>query len=478
MPTGLSGSERDGLSLAELAGNVRAGRVAPEELVASSQVRIDSMNGGLNAVVARCDEEALARAGEMAGRIAAGEDPGPLAGLPLLVKDTDDAAGMVTTHGSLMHANDPPALHDGLVVGRLRAAGAIVVGKTNVPEFAFEGFTSNRVFGSTRNPWAADRSPGGSSGGSGAALAAGLAAIATASDGGGSVRIPAGFCGLAGLKPTNGVIGRGTIPAWIDFSTKGPLATSIADLRLLLSVMAGPAAGDPTALPAWANEPEPSSLPGRVFAARRLVAWGPLPPSISDLFDAALRRLESGLGLEVVPLEPHEIFRVGNIDEDWLTIAATEHAQSIGRATIEANAPSYSDEFLAAVQTGLGYTLEEYMAARARRFDYVRELDSLLGEDGLLLTPTMCAEGWSAEGYLPGAIHAGTPGDAYNCQAANVTGNPALSVPAGRAPNGVPFGLQIMGPRFRDRLVLALGEAWERISPWALSAPGYEPFGP
>jgi Asp-tRNA(Asn)/Glu-tRNA(Gln) amidotransferase A subunit family amidase len=393
------------------------------------------------------------------------------------VKDTEDLAGLVTTHGSLVHADDPPAADDSLVVARLRAAGAVAVGKTNVPEFAFEGYTSNLVFGATRNPWAPDWSPGGSSGGSGAALAAGLSAIATASDGGGSVRIPAGLCGLAGLKPTNGAVGRLPIPAWIDLSTQGVLATTIHDVRSLLAVIAGPATGDPTALPAWAVEPDPPPLPRRILAARRLAPWGPLPPTADSLFERALEALERDVGLEVVPLEARDVFADGNIDDDWLVLAATEHAHLLGRSTVERDASLYTREFLEAVRAGLGFTLEEYLAARRRRFGYAAELDRLLGDDGLLVTPTMCVEGWSPEGLLPGAAATGTPPDAYNCQAANMTGHPALSVPAGRSPNGVPFGIQIIGPRFRDRLVLALGEAWERARPWPPVADGYAAFG-
>ena len=158
---------------------------------------------------------------------------------------------------------------------RLRAAGAIVVGKTNQPEFAFAGFTTNALYGTTTNPWGTDWSPGGSSGGSGAALAAGMAAIATATDGGGSIRIPAAFCGLAGLKPTNGVIGREPIPDWIDLSTFGPFATSIADVRLLLSMEAGPVPGDPSALPVPAPDAE-LVCPRRVLAVPRFEGTHPL----------------------------------------------------------------------------------------------------------------------------------------------------------------------------------------------------------
>src|SRR6266540_3970054 len=161
----------------------------------------------------------------------------------------EDVEGMPTTFGSLLFKDAPPASADGLVTGRLRAAGAIVVGKTNLPEFAAQGYTTNSLFGVTRNPWALRWSPGGSSGGSGAALAAGMVPLATATDGGGSIRIPAALCGLAGIKPSGGLIGRRPIPDWIDLSTDGPLATSIEDLRLLLALEAGPVVGDPTALP-------------------------------------------------------------------------------------------------------------------------------------------------------------------------------------------------------------------------------------
>src|SRR5262249_35981839 len=165
---------------------------------------------------------------------------------------------------------------------RLRAAGAIIVGKTNLPEFATEGYSANLIFGATRNPWGLEWSPGGSSGGSGAALAAGLAPIATATDGGGSVRIPAALCGLAGMKPTNGLIARQPIPDWIDYSTDGILATTVADLRLLLAVQSGPAPGDPTALPCpppgGPAPPPPLHSPPPLFPPRPPPPSPPPPP--------------------------------------------------------------------------------------------------------------------------------------------------------------------------------------------------------
>jgi Asp-tRNA(Asn)/Glu-tRNA(Gln) amidotransferase A subunit family amidase len=202
--------------LFDLATSVRGKRISAVELVGSSIDQIERVNPSLNAVVALRAEEALEEAASVDRRVSAGDTLGPLAGIPFLVKDTENTAGMQTTYGSLLFADTQPALRDDLGARRLKAAGAIVLGKTNMPEFAFEGYTDNRLFGPTRNPWGTDWSPGGSSGGSAAALAAGMSPVATASDGGGSIRIPAALCGLVGLKPTMGAIGRDPIPrGWI-----------------------------------------------------------------------------------------------------------------------------------------------------------------------------------------------------------------------------------------------------------------------
>src|ERR1700730_7483704 len=249
--------------------------VSTVEVVTAALERIERSNPALNAVVALRAEEALAEARSADRAHQAGQSGGPLEGVPVLVKDLEDVAGMKTTQGSVLFADSAPAQVDGLVPARLRAAGAIVVGKTNLPEFACEGFTTNLLYGTTRNPWALDWTPGGSSGGSAAAPAAGMGPIAPATDGGGSIRIPAAFCGLVGIKPTNGVVGRRPIPDWIDMSTDGPFATTVADLRVLLAVERGPVAGDPTALPGL--YPRDGGKPSRAFATPRFGPAGPLP---------------------------------------------------------------------------------------------------------------------------------------------------------------------------------------------------------
>lgn len=459
------------MTLTELASAVRVGQVSSRELVLESLARIERHDGPVNAIVLVCGDDAIAAAEAIDARVVAGEDPGALAGLPLLVKDNEDAAGLPTTFGSLLFAEAAPALHDCDIVGKLRAAGAVVVGKTNLPEFAMDGSTSNRRFGQTNNPWALDWSPGGSSGGSGAALAMGIAPMATATDGGGSVRIPAAFCGLVGLKPTNGLIGRDPTPSWIDLSTKGPLASTIADARLLFDLMRGPVAGDPTALPAWA--PRDGAWPARILATPRMVDYGPLPKGIAASFHTCLEALAAATGLPVEPIAPP---LPEQIDEDWFVTVGVEELTWIGRHVLE----SRGEELTAGFRHAMGYvatlSVDDYLAARRRRYGYVRAMDDLLGADAILITPTMAVEGLLADGRIPG-VEEGADALAYNTQAANITGHPALSVPAGVSDNGVPFGLQITGPRFADDMVLAVGASWEAAKPWSLTAPGYEVFG-
>jgi Asp-tRNA(Asn)/Glu-tRNA(Gln) amidotransferase A subunit family amidase len=458
--------------LEELAAAVRERRVSAEELVRMSLERIDRLNPPINAVIS-VREQAVEEARTLDERVATGDDVGPLAGVPLLVKDMEAVEGVPTTFGSLVFADAPAAAADGLIPRRLKAAGAIVVGKTNQPEFAFAGFTDNLLYGATRNPWNLEASPGGSSGGSAAAMAAGLAPIATATDGGGSIRIPAGWTGLVGHKPTNGVIGRDPIPEWIDLSTFGPLGYSVADVRLLLGIEAGPVPGDPSALP-WPLEMR-DEMPKRAFAVPRIVDFGPLPPAVQAPFDVAVEAFERDLGVPVERLESG-IFRAGNVSDDWLVTCAFEHVHRFGLEFCEANLDRFSPVFSAVVKYAKTIAVEEYMAVRRRRFEYVRELDLLLGSDAVLLTPTNCVSYIRADGTNPITGEVGDSADAFNTDPQNMTNHPATSVPAGVTEDGVPFGLEITAPRFRDDIALTAAAAWEQTNPWPLVAPGYEPF--
>jgi Asp-tRNA(Asn)/Glu-tRNA(Gln) amidotransferase A subunit family amidase len=459
--------------LIELAEAVRSRRVSAVELVRLTLDRIERLNPDLNAVTMVRPDEALAEAGALDDRGA----EGPLAGLPLLVKDNTDAAGSVTNFGSRTMLDRPPAARSERTVERMVAAGAVIVGRTNVPEFAFQGYTDNDLFGPTRNPWGLDWSPGGSSGGSGAAIAAGMAPLATGTDGGGSIRTPAAFCGLVGLKPTAGLIGRRPIPSWLETSTQGPLATTVADARLLLEVMRGPADGDPSAAPSWSYR---GGMPRRVLATTRTRDFGPLPPEVEAPFRAALDAIDRDLGLPIEEIAPSALFPTtgvtgGESRDDWYVTVAVEELHWLGREWVLAHMDAFSAAFRGEMEHALEFTLEDYLAARHRRFRYTADLDALLGEDAVLVCPTHGYDGWLADGTLPGSDHPAY-GEGYNCGEFNLSGHPSLAIPAGTCSNGLPFGLLVNGPRYRDDLLLELAAAWEREHPWPGVAPGYEPF--
>jgi aspartyl-tRNA(Asn)/glutamyl-tRNA(Gln) amidotransferase subunit A len=225
----------------DLAAAVRRGDVSPRDLVDDALGRIEQRDGELNCFVALDPARARAEAVALEERVRAGDDVGPLAGVPIGVKDLEDAAGFVTTCGDPARKDGAPATHDSVEVERLRAAGAIVLGKTNTPAYGFHAETDNLVFGPTRNPWAPQRTAGGSSGGSAAAVAAELVSLCTGSDGGGSIRIPSAVCGISGFKPTNGVVPNGDAdwPTWGTFSTRGPMARTFAEIGYALDVVAG-----------------------------------------------------------------------------------------------------------------------------------------------------------------------------------------------------------------------------------------------
>ncbi|MGZ6195455.1 MAG: amidase, partial [Candidatus Binataceae bacterium] len=238
-------------SACELTALIRKREVKPSEAVAHALGRVEALNGKLNAFCATRAEQAIAEARAMDERIARREECGSLAGVPIGVKDLEEVAGMATTFGSKAF-RDNLAAEDAIEVARLRAAGAIVIGKTNTPEFGHSAFTRNLLFGLTRNPWNLERTPGGSSGGSAAAVASGMVPIATASDAGGSIRLPAAYTGCVGLKPSHGRIPAGPrmgMESFNGISSVGPIARTVADAALFLDVTCGYHAADPDALP-------------------------------------------------------------------------------------------------------------------------------------------------------------------------------------------------------------------------------------
>ena len=459
--------------LTRLSQAVRSGELLASTLVQTSIDRLEESNEDLNLLAERAFDDALDRA-ERIDRGA--ERAGALLGAPTLIKDLEDWDGHPTRQGSLALRDAPPASADGVVPARLIGAGAIVVGKSTLPEFAVEGYTANLLTGVTRNPWNLEYSPGGSSGGSAAALSAGLVAIATATDGGGSVRIPASLCGLVGIKPTNGMVGRWPAPDWIDYSTDGPFATASDDLRLLYDVMIGPVAGDPSSPPEALRSimARYDHRPIALFAAERTSPLGPLPDAVRTAFHNAVEAFSDLMQTPVVWREPQGFFSGGEPDLDWFTVTTAEHVAALGPEWVKA----HMDEFHVATQefllVGLQVSLDEYLAARRRRYQYVRRVDELLGPYGLLLTPTVASDGWLADGRLTAdsPVH-GLPPEVYSTAMQNVTGHPALTVPFGHLPSGLPFGLQITAPHYHDYRLLDLATLFELAFPWARTAPGY-----
>jgi amidase len=444
-----------------LAAAIRRRELSAREVVAAHLERIERVNPRVNAIVSLRPEAALAEADAADRRAATDEPLGPLHGLPIAIKDLEDTAGIRTTYGSTLFADHVPDA-DSLVVRRLRAAGAIVVGKTNAPEFGAGSHTFNEVFGTTRNPWALDRSAGGSSGGAGAALAAGMLPIADGSDHGGSIRNPASFNNVVGLRPTPGLVpAGGDGDVWDVASVAGPMARTVGDLALMLSAMSGPDPGSPLSHgdPA-AFAPEPR---GDLRGLR--VAWWPdagglpIEPQVSAVLAEARTRFEAcGAVVEDAALD------LPGVDEAFETLRAV--------GFVRAFAPILPDLRRAAKATILwnveqGLALDGAAVARAiaARADVFRAVAALLERFDVLAAPAAQVAPFPAELEYPSEV-AGVEMPHYlgwmrACSRITVSSHPVAAVPAGFTPGGLPVGLQLVG-RFRDdRRLLEHAAAWE-----------------
>jgi aspartyl-tRNA(Asn)/glutamyl-tRNA(Gln) amidotransferase subunit A len=458
-------------SLTVLAADVAARRISARELVEVALTRIDEVNPQVNAFVAIDGEAALAEAAALDERIAHGDAVGPLAGIPIGVKDLEDAAGFRTTHGSALHADDPIATSDSPLVERLRAAGCIVVGKTNTPELGHKADTTNPLFGSTCNPWDLSRSAGGSSGGTAAALAAGMVPLATGSDGGGSIRIPASVCGLSGLKPSLGRVpmGGSEPPGWADLSTRGPMARTIREVTHALDAVVGPDPTDLRSLPmpdaSWTRSLQDLNPP-------RVVGWAPtlgyadVDSEVAAVCDAAVQRL-AGQGTEVVEIDP--VF-----DKDpvlaWLTLVMAAGERSLGhlRGTpaweqIDSGHRAAIDAFGQVSGAALLAANDECHRANLR-------LVELFHQVPLLLTPTVAGQTGPAGGN--GTVNGEeTPSWVGFTYPFNMTRSPAGTVCAGFTGDGLPIGLQVVGPQHADVVVLRLLALLEDVLALDLVAP-------
>ncbi|MEE9199251.1 MAG: amidase [Dehalococcoidia bacterium] len=445
--------------------------VSALEMVELFLRRIEELNPKLSAYLTVAAEEARAQAVEAQEAVSKGEEPGPLHGVPVSIKDLEFTKGIRSTMGCAVFRDHVPD-EDSVVVERLRRAGAIILGKTNTPEFGQSGTTENRLGDACRNPWDTERTSGGSSGGAGAALAAGLCSLASGSDGGGSIRIPASFCGVFGIKPTQwrvpryGSVGRGRAPANI-FSQSGPMSRTVRDTAIMLQVLAGHDARDPMSLKGEVPD-FVSALESGVKALR--VGWSPdlgyapVEPEVAQICSQAARRFEE-LGCSVEEAE----VKLENPFWAWWNIFSSSAYSGYGYLLDD-----HAGELTPYGRYSLEYGKHLSAAEYARSLHAVHLVQVTLGEllekYDLLLTPTMSTVAFPV-GQQPEEIGGRRVppvlGYITFSFTINMSGQPAASVPCGFSGDGMPVGLHIIGRAGDEATVLRASAAFEEAYPWA-----------
>ncbi|MFD4022316.1 amidase [Streptomyces sp. NPDC058576] len=453
-------------SATELTALIFRRALSPTELMRHTLDRIETDDTEVNSVVALDPERSLAEATALEQRIAHGEETGPLSGLPILVKDLEDAEGFPTSRGTRAYRDSPPATRDSTHVARLRAAGALVIGKTNTPPLGAGVHTANEAFGVTRNPWDLQRTPGGSSGGAAAAVAAGLVALATAGDGGGSTRIPAALCGVVGLKPSRGRIPKGPsrMPNWPQHSCLSGMARTVRDTALHLDVAAGHHPADPYSLPApGISYREAIDTPGptlRVGVFRTLGISAPHPEMLNALERTAGVLREVG----------HDV----RDDESALPGAKDfpapfqlrQHVLAYSRLLgvlddLGTRRDDFEPWFADILDKGRTLSPNDSADYWTHRGQLDRWTAALFEQYDLLLTPTVPTTAWSAEGPdITAAVRKRTLPISFT-SVFNDTGHPAVSVPAGLSPDGLPCAVQLIAPHHRDDLALRAAQVIE-----------------
>jgi len=448
-------------TIAELAPLVRTKQISPVEIVRACLKRIEELNTKLNAFITVMAESALSEARAAEAEIQRGTWRGPLHGIPIALKDLIDTAGVRTTAASALYKDRVPT-EDAQVVGRLRQAGAVLVGKNNLHECAYGGSSLVSYFGEVHNPWNIDRIAGGSSGGSAASVAAGLACAAIGTDTAGSIREPASLCGIAGLKPTYGrVSSRGVIPLSASLDHVGPIAASVADAALILQAIAGFDPNDITT----ANFPVADYAGALHEDSKKLRVGVPRAYFFDDLDPEVSAAMEHALdGIRTLTAEVKEI-RV-DVPADRTLQAAESyayHAQNVA-----AHPELYQAETLRRIRTGENISAADYIDSRRELEHLRRGIAEVFTRVDVLITPTTPIPAPSIKELqaTPEALRPAELKLLRNTRPFNVWGLPAISIPCGFTQSGLPIGLQIAGPQWREDVVLRLAHAYEQATAW------------
>jgi aspartyl-tRNA(Asn)/glutamyl-tRNA(Gln) amidotransferase subunit A len=458
--------ELHGLTIARAARALRARELSPLELTDSYLRRIERLNPHLNAYITVCAERAREDARRATDELAAGKARGPLHGIPIALKDLYETAGIRTTAGAKIHADHVPA-HDCPVAARLRAAGTILLGKLNTHEYAYGVTTNNPHFGPTRNPWNPEHIPGGSSGGSGAAIAAGLATATTGTDTGGSIRMPASVCGVVGLKPTYGRVSKaGVLPLSYLFDHTGPITRTVEDAALVLNAIAGYDPSDATSV----RTPVPdytaelgAGLRGLRIGVARDYFFAELDPEVEQAIEQAIAELRR-LGADVRDV------KIAGVEAGLAAVFAIvlAEAQAIHARSLRTRPADFGADVLALLSSPTPDTKSIMSGLRARDALCVAMRTALESVD-LLVTPTtpIVAARIGQETIRLGSVEQPVLSAMIRCTAPfNATGLPALSLPCGFTRAGLPVGLQIAGRPFDEATVLRAGHAYEQATGW------------
>ena len=454
----------------ELAGLIRAREVSPVELIDAVLARIESLEPRLNAFAYLGASASRAAAREAEAAIVRGDALGPLHGIPVTIKDLTPTAGVPTERGSHTHVGVVPEV-DAPFVTRLKRAGAIPLGKTTTPEFGWKGVSESPLTGITHNPWKHGYNAGASSAGAAAAAAAGCGPLHQGSDGAGSIRMPAHFCGIFGLKPTLGRVPNWPVANSDSIVNIGPLTRTVTDAALMLRVMAGPHPCDHTSL-----EAPPADYPARLVGGVQglKVAFSAdlgharVDADVATLVADATRAFAE-LGCTVEAVTPD----FGPEGPELIRFFWPVHELNYTHLL-----PQWEDKMdpglVASIRAGQGFTAQDYLDARARKLAYIERVHRFFEDWDLLLTPAVSVAAFPADRLQP----ADWPSHAWDwitwaefSYPFNFSGNPAASVPCGFTAAGLPVGLQIVGPRFADLAVLQAAAAFENARPWRDARP-------